>query len=214
MLGVRSEELLILYAGNMGTMQDVEPLLAAVRHLRQHPLRFLLVGGGTRTGDIARLVEEHKLDNVQLLPYQSEARFRRILAAADVGFVALKPGMERYGFPSRGLTFLSAGLPLLALMEANAEIAQLVRACGCGWNPTTTAELIDIMERLATAPEWPRRLRERSKTTYRTHFGRDGAADAYFRVLFGEPSKAENAAPGVVPVTKNGRVTVMGGAWR
>jgi len=148
-LGIGPEDVLVLYAGNMGIMHPLDPILDAAGTLRDTPLRFVFVGDGARRESMEARVRSERLGNVTFLPYQPEARFRELLAASDACFVVLEPGMERFAVPSRAYTFLSAGKPLLTSMAPDGDIARLVAEAGCGWNIQGVSELAALLRRLA-----------------------------------------------------------------
>jgi len=148
-LGIGPEDVLVLYAGNMGIMHPLDPILDAAGTLRDTPLRFVFVGDGARRESMEARVRSERLGNVTFLPYQPEARFRELLAASDACFVVLEPGMERFAVPSRAYTFLSAGKPLLTSMAPDGDIARLVAKAGCGWNIQGVSELAALLRRLA-----------------------------------------------------------------
>jgi glycosyltransferase involved in cell wall biosynthesis len=129
-LGVADGELMILFTGNMGITQRLDPVAEAAAMLEGAPVRFVFAGSGVQaTGWRQRLSRNA---NVTFLPFQSDADYRQLVAACDVGLVTLANGLERFVVPSRALPFLSAGRPLLAVMNPESEIGRLVRTHACG----------------------------------------------------------------------------------
>lgn len=182
-LGVDDYSLLLLYAGNMGVMHPLDPLLDAAAALKGEPIHFLFVGEGVRRAQLMARAQEENLSNVTFLPYQPEERFARIVAASDACFVVLKPGLERLALPSRSFTFLSAGCPLITLMFPEAEIARLVMENGCGWNVTTAQELAGLIHRLLSNPQELTQKRVAAREAYEGNFLREGILNQYAEVL-------------------------------
>lgn len=182
-LGVGAEELLVLYAGNMGYQHAVAPVLEAAARLQHRPVRFVFLGRGPERKRAKERARSESLRNVQFLDYQPERRFRRILAASDVGVVALKEDMEHLCYPSRSLTFLSAGLPILAFMAPEADIARVVREGDCGWVVGDAAGCAQLLEELSDAREAVSAAGERALATYQRRFGRGRTVDAYGAAL-------------------------------
>ena len=87
-LGLDDRELLLLYAGNMGIMHPLEPILDAAAIHRDSPVRFLFIGGGYGREKLTDRVEKDRLSKVTILPYQSESRFREFVSASDACIVA------------------------------------------------------------------------------------------------------------------------------
>jgi len=181
--GINNNELLLLYAGNMGIMHPIEPILEAAALLKGLPVHFLFVGGGVKKQYLVSRVERENLSHVHILPYQPEPRFIQLLAASDACFVAFKPGMERITVPSRAYTFLSAGKPLITIMAPEADIARLVNEEECGWNVTTGQELADLVRQLLSNPQEILYRGERAREVYEKQFQRERIIDEYAKVL-------------------------------
>lgn len=56
-LGIGKDEFLLLYAGNMGIMHSLDPILDAAALLQGAPARFLFVGDGAKRERLTRQVE-------------------------------------------------------------------------------------------------------------------------------------------------------------
>jgi hypothetical protein len=61
--------------------------------------------------------------------------------------VSLQQGRKGIGIPSKTYTFLAAGKPILAVVDKESEIYQMVNESGCGWvsepgNPVELSTLI------------------------------------------------------------------------
>lgn len=182
-LGVDEGALLLIYAGNMGVMHPLDPLLDAAGELKGEPVRFLFVGEGVRKAQLMARAQREGLEQVTFLPYQPEERFAKLVGAADACFVVLEPGLERLAFPSRAFTFLSAACPLITLMAPEAELVRLIEKTGSGWNVTTAQELVELIRRLLSHPEELVRKRAAARKAYERDFLRERILDRYAEVL-------------------------------
>ena len=184
-LGIGPEDVLLLYAGNMGIMHPLDPILDAAATLRDTPLRFVFVGDGARREGMEARVRSENLGNVTFLPYQPEARFRELLVASDACFVVLEPGMERFAVPSRAYTFLSAGKPLLTSMSPDGDIARLVEETGCGWNVQGGSDLAALLRRLAAGRDEMAERGRAGRKVYEETYRRDRIIQRYADLLGG-----------------------------
>ncbi|MFQ5796095.1 MAG: glycosyltransferase family 4 protein [Candidatus Bipolaricaulia bacterium] len=184
-LGISDEELLLLYAGNMGIMHPLDPILDAAALLQGLPVRFLFVGDGAKRQQMTNRVEQEKLSQVSFLPFQPEDHFVQLLAASDVCFVALEPGLERLAVPSRSYTFLSAARPLITLMAPHADIARLVTEASCGWNVTTGHELADLIRQLLDNPQELVHRGQQGRKVYQERFRQERVIEEYAKALRG-----------------------------
>ena len=120
------------YAGNIGAAQDWDPVLHAADRLREQPVRFVIIGDGTRREWLVRTVAERDLKNVLVLNYQPRDRIPEINAACDVATITMAPDAGRDGFPSKTYTTMACGKPSIVSTEAESELAWIVRESKCG----------------------------------------------------------------------------------
>lgn len=179
---VGEDELLLLYSGNMGVMHSIDSILDAARELAEAPVKFLFIGGGIRRKHLISRVEKEGL-NIEVLPYQSEEKFVRLVRSSDACFVVLEPGMERLSLPSRAFTFLSAGKPLITCMSSEADIAKMVAEEECGWNIRNGSELAELVRYLLDNPQELAKREERGREVYYEKYSRDKIIDEYEDIL-------------------------------
>lgn len=136
--GFAPDDLVVLYAGNLGLMQDLDVLIDAATMLRHVPqLKVVLMGGGIERERLKKRIEglqaEQPSAQIRLLDHQSAEKMPGILMGADVLFLSLKPGQFSAGtVPSKLYDYLIAGRPIVnmagdeaanVLEEANAGIS-------------------------------------------------------------------------------------------
>ncbi|MDW8103184.1 MAG: glycosyltransferase family 4 protein [Anaerolineae bacterium] len=182
-LGIGEEELVLLYAGNMGIMHPLELLLDVARAVNELPVWFVFLGDGVKRQQLMARAKKDNLRKVIFLPFQPEERFVRFVSTADACFVVLEPGLERLAFPSRTFTFLSAGKPVITLMSPQAEAAQLVREHGCGWNATDSEQLVELIRQIVCDREQLTIKGLKAYEIYRKRFSRDKVTAAYVQLL-------------------------------
>lgn len=182
-LGIGKEELVLLYAGNMGVMHPLEPVLDAAKSVAGLPVWFFFLGDGVKRQQLEARAKGNNLRKVIFLPFQPEERFTRFVSSADACFVVLEPGMEKLALPSRTFTFLSAGKPIIALMSPQAEVARLVRDEGCGWNVTNPEQLVNLIYYLVNNREEIIAKSSKAREVYKERFSRDQIVAAYVQLL-------------------------------
>lgn len=131
--GVREDEFLAAYSGNLGRVHEFATLLDAAARLRDEPrVRFAFVGGGPRFAEVRAAVAARQLGNVAFFPARPRARLAAALAAADAHFVTLRPGFERLVAPSKLAGVLAAGRPALFVGPTASGLATLLATERCG----------------------------------------------------------------------------------
>ena len=130
--------LLAFYAGNLGRKQHLEILVETATLLQALPpadtakIRIIIAGDGAARPDLEKCLRAHPGAGIQLLPLLSEQDYARLLQAADVALITQATGSGQFFFPSKLLSVLAAGLPVVAVADADSELSAAVRAGGFG----------------------------------------------------------------------------------
>lgn len=115
-----------LYSGNMGRFHDLETILEAAKELKNHPrIRFAFIGEGAKKHLVETFVLNNGLQNCAVDTYVPKEDLGSLLRHASVGLASLAPGQEGLSVPSKTLGLMAAGVPIIAIMNQNSEIAQL-----------------------------------------------------------------------------------------
>jgi glycosyltransferase involved in cell wall biosynthesis len=122
-----------MYAGNIGYTHGTELLVDAAAKLTFIPdLLFLVIGGGSKQADLARLARQRRLPNMQFLPTQPREFLPEMLATADAFVLTSKPGVGKTSFPGRIYNCLLAARPVVASVDENSDLAHFLRSGGAG----------------------------------------------------------------------------------
>ena len=156
----------VMYAGNIGYTHGTELLVDAAARLTSIPdLLFLVIGGGSKQADLVSLARNRHLTNMQFLPTQPPDILPAMLATADVFVLTSEPGVGMTSFPGRIYNFLLAARPVVASVDKNSDLAQMLQA-GAAGIVTAPGNLEEFCQALTTLYHDPA-LRERQ--------GRNGA---------------------------------------
>ena len=127
------DKFLVTYSGNMGIKQGLDIVLdTAALNRADDSMLFLLVGSGAECGRIQRRAAEMDLCNVRFLPLLDERDFRGLLAASGVCLVTQQQSVSEIAFPSKIVTYLAAGRPVIASVNPNSEVASITLESGAG----------------------------------------------------------------------------------
>ena len=140
------EQFLVCYAGTMGYAQDLSPILAAAKKLRDHKnILFFLVGEGVRAAEWSRAAKD--LPNVRYLPLLSEAEYTSLVDACDIGLVPLAGELRTPVVPAKLLDFMAAARPVIATVNRDSDTANIISTARCGFSfsPRDPAALADAI---------------------------------------------------------------------
>jgi colanic acid biosynthesis glycosyl transferase WcaI len=127
------EKFLVTHSGNMGVKQGLDVILdAAALNRADDSVLFLCVGNGADCGRIRRRAAELDLGNVRFLPLLDKKDFRGLMAASNVCLVTQQQSVFEVAFPSKIVTYLAAGRPIIASVNPECEVARITRESGAG----------------------------------------------------------------------------------
>lgn len=155
-LGVGPDEPLALFAGTLALSSGAHVLLDAAKILasRGSPVQMALVGEGPLETELRRRIEAESLANVRMHPFVPRDRLADLLADADVALVTLDPKTAANSLPSKAISYLALGRPIVATCPPECPLASQLRASGAAElvAPDDPAALADAIERLVAAP--------------------------------------------------------------
>lgn len=146
--GYDSNDVVVLYSGNIGAKQGLEAVVDAARRLQNHSrIQFLICGEGpVREALVDRASD---LSNVRFVPLQPEDRFNDLLNLADIHLVPQCLGADGLVMPSKMTGILACGGRVLATCEADSELAVVSRSAGGRISPPDAPdELARVLEEM------------------------------------------------------------------
>jgi colanic acid biosynthesis glycosyl transferase WcaI len=124
----------VSFAGVLGYSQDIDVILDAAQRLRDRAeILFLVVGDGVERDRLIRKTRVLGCTNVRFLPMQPRQVYPDVLTASDVCLVTLKEKVVSPVVPSKILSIMAAGKPLVACMNPRGDAAEVVCAARCGF---------------------------------------------------------------------------------
>ncbi len=124
---------IVLFAGIMGYSQDLDTIINCADRLKDHQeIAFLLVGDGLEKPRLQARARELRLHNVHFLPMQSKAEYSKVLAASDLCLVTLRKEVKTPVVPSKILSIMAAGRPVLTSLPLDGDAPRLIKASGAG----------------------------------------------------------------------------------
>lgn len=163
----------IVFAGNLGTAQSLETIVAAAELLRDaSAIKIVLVGAGSRLDWLQEEIASRKLDNILLAGAFAQTSMASLFALSSGLLVTLKKD-EIFSFtvPSKVQAYLAAGRPIIAAL--NGEGARIVELAGAGFavNAEDPEQLAGAIETLHALPEEQRQALGRAGEAYfQEHF--------------------------------------------
>lgn len=128
------DKIVFIYGGNLGRPQGIDFMLEALQtQSNNDDVFFFVVGTGTEYNKIEKYIEEKKIENICLRRWLPKEDFDKIVASCDVGLIFLDHRFTIPNFPSRLLSYMQAGIPILACTDVNTDLGTVIQTADCGW---------------------------------------------------------------------------------
>lgn len=180
---------IFIYSGNMGVAQDLDAFVELAMRLRHRAdIGFLMIGRGSELARLRGLAQKHGLDNLRIEDQVSPVELAGLLAHCHAGIVALHPAHGTHNIPGKLLTYLQAGLPVLARVNPGNDLHHLVLEEGIGASVVGSSldDLVDAAEWLADCPGARQDMGSRGRALSDRLFSPSAAAEQVVRALSAE----------------------------
>ncbi|MDP3894586.1 glycosyltransferase family 4 protein [Nocardioides sp.] len=177
----------LLYSGTLGLKHNPGLLVGLARRVIDAgtPVRLVVVNQGPAE-QVLREEAARLGVPLTLMPFQPYERLKEVLGSGDVLVVLLEQDAGAFSVPSKTLSYLCAGRPVLGLMPAENLAAQLVSEVeGCVLPPDESAlepAAAWVVDLLADR-ERRHRLGERARDLAEREFALDVCADRFEQIL-------------------------------
>ena len=174
--GANPNDVLVLYAGNMGEKQGLELVLQAAWLLRERRgIRFAMVGDGAARERLERRANELELENLSFFGVQPREQLPSMLAAGDIHLVVQRREAADLVMPSKLTNILAAGRAAVATADPGTELYNVLHGHDCGilTTPGDPEELAASIESLADDPESREQMGRNARRYAESHLDRD-----------------------------------------
>jgi glycosyltransferase involved in cell wall biosynthesis len=119
---------IFVYIGNMGIAQGMDILVDLAESMRnRRDVGFLFVGRGTEVENLQTSAANKKLDNILFYDEIDSKEIPSLLDMCHIGLIALDPRHKSHNIPGKFLTYMQAGLPVLARINGDTDLVDLIK---------------------------------------------------------------------------------------
>ena len=147
---------IFVYAGNMGVAQGMTVLIdLAERLLYRTDIGFLFVGRGSDAQYLRKDAKARGLDNVIFFDEIDPKEIPGLYAQCHIGIVALDPRHKTHNIPGKFLSYMQAGLPVLASINPGNDFEEMIlsekvgRVCNDYSVDTLQRVALDLLDEVA-----------------------------------------------------------------
>jgi colanic acid biosynthesis glycosyl transferase WcaI len=140
----------VLYSGTLGLKHRPDLLYLLAQNMQEECTVVVITDGLGRD----YLTQMPALPNLRILPFQRYEQLPQVLASADVLLATLESDAGRFAVPSKILSYLCAGRPILFAGPRENLSASIIQRSGSGIvvDPNDTAAWVDSARKLVREP--------------------------------------------------------------
>jgi len=177
----------VLYSGTLGLKHDPSILAAMVEELAVHrpEARVVVISEGQGRDWLENWRRENRAQNLVLLDYQPYTDLPEVLATGDILVAILEPDASKYSVPSKVLTYLCSGRPVVGVMPEDNSVAVVLRESGAGLvvDPRERGRIGATVASLLADDALRERLGCAGRRYAEAEFSPEGAADRFEDVI-------------------------------
>ena len=165
----------IIYAGNIGRFQDLKNIIFTFKYLKKYKdIELNFLGDGVEKFRLEKLSKKLKT-NINFINYVSYEDSKNIIETADLGLVSLMPNMYKYAYPSKTMVYLEKGIPILALIEKESDLAKKITQKKIGFVHTQNnhKSLAEFLIKLYKESEWKKNFKKACLETFKSDFSNE-----------------------------------------
>ena len=130
---IAHEKFIVVHTGNMGKKQDLLNVVRAAELSEGDPsLLWVIVGEGEERALVHSEIRIRQGGNLMLLPLQPVETLCQLYATADVLLLNQKAAVRDAVIPSKVLTYMASGRPVLCAASLDSVASRLISEAGCG----------------------------------------------------------------------------------
>ena len=147
--GIPTDKTVFVYGGNLGRPQDIPFIIECLKANEKYDDRFFVIcGTGTEYPKLKKYVDESAPKNVLLINGLPKDEYESFVGCCDVGLIFLDHRFTIPNFPSRLLSYMQNGMPVLACTDPNTDVGKIIVDGEFGWwcesdNPDAFTKTVD-----------------------------------------------------------------------
>jgi len=176
-LGIGDDVFWVVYGGNIGVASGVQTLIEAFGILKDLPnVKLLVAGSGSQLNACRKLAEEIPGDRVLFQSPWAAEETSEVLRGADLLVLPTQGRQSMASVPSKLLSYMLAGRPVLASGVPESDLAEIVAHANCGWvvqpdRPDFLAKQVEAIVRID--PSERQKIGENGRAYVLEHFSKE-----------------------------------------
>jgi colanic acid biosynthesis glycosyl transferase WcaI len=199
---IAEDAFVAMFAGTLGHVSGADVLIDVAECLKtEHGVLLLAIGEGIRKPFMVEEAARRNLDNIRMLPFQPQERVPEVQASCDAALLTMQPGTSNASVPSKLITYLAAGRPVICAAKSDSAVARTVLEARAGLvvPPGNGRAIADAILSLRSDPSAAITMGRNGRQYFEKHFTLDRAFETFSIILHGAqtaPPIDVNTSPG------------------
>ncbi len=192
------DKLVALYTGTLGLKHDPALLLELAQASASSGLHVVVVSEGAGADWLAERKRELHVGNLMILPFQPMEQYPKVLGAGDLLLAMVGEEAAAFSVPSKILSYLAAGKPIVASIPGDNDAAMAIRTAAAGFivDPRDRSGFVVNTLRLASSADLRATLGGNARAVAERRFDINTITDR-FEELFSPLLQHGNATQGL-----------------
>ena len=131
---IPTDKTVFIYGGNLGRPQDIPFIIECLKANADFNDRFFVIcGTGTEYSKLKNYIDTENHTNVLLINGLPKNDYENFVGCCDIGLIFLDHRFTIPNFPSRLLSYMQKGMPVLACTDPNTDIGEVITDGNFGW---------------------------------------------------------------------------------
>lgn len=162
---------ILIYAGNLGEAQGIENFTQLLIHQQDNEeIGFLIIGRGSKKDWLKNFIKINCIKNVLILNEVDLFTLSKYYQQSAAGLIFLDPNHRSHNIPGKFISYLEASLPVIAYVNANNDLVQLINSNKLGIASSDLSQLSFVIFSFLHEIDENLAIRRRARDFYETHY--------------------------------------------
>lgn len=180
------DRFVVSYFGNMGTAQELDTLIEAMKRLKNDSnIVFMFAGHGNKLPKLKETVHQEEIKNVYIFDFLHADDFQDALTISDSFVVTLSDELTGLAVPSKTYSYLAARKPVISIMSKETDISKDLVENKAGYSIEVGDEsnLVSVIQELKKTPELREEMGENASRLYERKYTTKKATLKYVELM-------------------------------
>lgn len=161
-----------LFGGNLGRGQRIENIVYLAEHYKDvKDIVFLVIAKGVEKDRLQQIAEDKQLKNIRFMNFMPQKDYLNLTRSVDLGLVSINENYRVPTCPSKAVSYMAAGVPVLAMINPNNDYGEIIEKAGAGYWAVGSDKIstIEKFDKLYEDAELRKQMSESGRLFYLKH---------------------------------------------